>query len=122
MRRQAPLGTPLHLERELYSRDFLLPRPLLRAVETDPSVLLIDEVDRADDEFEAFLLEVLADYSITVPELGTFRAAEATGRGPDLQPDPGRARRAQAAVLVSLGRPALATSGRSRSSANASPK
>ncbi|MDQ6874460.1 MAG: MoxR family ATPase [Actinomycetota bacterium] len=62
------------LERELYSRRFLVARPLLAALETSPAVLLIDEVDRADDEFEAFLLEVLSDFSVTVPELGTLRA------------------------------------------------
>ncbi|MDP9220804.1 MAG: MoxR family ATPase [Actinomycetota bacterium] len=62
------------LERELYTRRFLVARPLLAALETTPSVLLIDEVDRADDEFEAFLLEVLSDFSVTVPELGTLRA------------------------------------------------
>src|ERR671913_514771 len=63
------------LEAELYGRRFLIARPLLAALETSPSVLLVDEVDRADDEFEAFLLEVLSDYSVTVPELGTLRAA-----------------------------------------------
>jgi MoxR-like ATPase len=63
------------LEAEVYSRRFLLARPLLAALETTPSVLLVDEVDRADDEFEAFLLEVLSDYTVTVPELGTIRAA-----------------------------------------------
>jgi MoxR-like ATPase len=62
------------LEAELYGRRFLLARPLLAALETSPSVLLVDEVDRADDEFEAFLLEVLSDFSVTVPELGTLRA------------------------------------------------
>ncbi|MHB9855348.1 AAA family ATPase [Streptomyces krungchingensis] len=62
------------LEAELYDRRFLLARPLLRALETQPSVLLVDEVDRADDEFEAFLLELLSDYTVTVPELGTLRA------------------------------------------------
>ena len=62
------------VERELFSRRFLLARPLLAALETSPSVLLIDEVDRADDEFEAFLLEVLSDFSVTVPEFGTLRA------------------------------------------------
>ncbi len=62
------------LEEEVYSRRFLLARPLLAALETSPSVLLIDEVDRADDEFEAFLLEVLSDYTVTVPELGTIKA------------------------------------------------
>jgi MoxR-like ATPase len=62
------------LEAELYDPQFLIRRPLLRALEpTDgpPRVLLIDEIDRADDEFEAFLLEVLSDWSFTVPELGT---------------------------------------------------
>jgi MoxR-like ATPase len=61
--------------RELFGRDFLLRRPLLEALEHDgPAVLLIDEVDRADDEFEAFLLEFLADFAITIPELGTVTA------------------------------------------------
>jgi MoxR-like ATPase len=65
------------VERDLYDRRFLVARPLLRAVETTPAVLLVDEVDRADDEFEAFLLEVLSDFTITVPELGTVRAQTA---------------------------------------------
>ena len=62
---------------ELFSRDFLLRRPLLEAIEHDdavPPVLLIDEIDRADDEFEAFLLELLADFQVTIPEIGTVRA------------------------------------------------
>lgn len=66
------------VEGELYSERFLVRRPLLDAISdrhrTRP-VLLIDEIDRADDEFEAFLLELLADYTVTVPELGAFRAA-----------------------------------------------
>ncbi len=65
------------VEDELYSEKFLVRRPLLDAIAHDDDitpVLLIDEVDRADDEFEAFLLEVLSEYAITVPELGTFRA------------------------------------------------
>jgi MoxR-like ATPase len=62
-------------EGELFSRRFLLRRPLLEALEHDgPVVLLIDEVDRADDEFEAFLLEFLADFAVTIPELGTIQA------------------------------------------------
>jgi MoxR-like ATPase len=65
---------PGQLERSLYSRQFLIARPILRALEHSPSVLLIDEIDRADDEFEAFLLEVLADNAVTIPELGTIRA------------------------------------------------
>jgi MoxR-like ATPase len=62
------------LERGLYDRRFLEPRPLLQALEGSPALLLIDELDRADEPFEAFLLEVLADFQITVPELGTIRA------------------------------------------------
>src|SRR5919197_974724 len=61
--------------RELFGREFLLRRPLLEALEADGDVvLLIDEVDRADDEFEAFLLEFLADFAVTIPELGTVTA------------------------------------------------
>jgi MoxR-like ATPase len=61
---------------ELFGRAFLLRRPLLEALEHDgPCVLLIDEIDRADDEFEAFLLEFLADFAVTIPELGTITAA-----------------------------------------------
>ena len=62
---------------ELFSRDFLLRRPLLEAIEHEdeiPPVLLIDEIDRADDEFEAFLLELLADFQVTIPEIGAVRA------------------------------------------------
>jgi MoxR-like ATPase len=68
----APLG-----EEELFGPDYLVRRPLLRALEHPgprPAVLLIDEIDRADDDFEAFLLELLADASVTIPELGTIRA------------------------------------------------
>jgi MoxR-like ATPase len=64
-------------EGQLFDRRFLLRRPLLEAIESDPSrpvVLLIDEIDRADDEFEAFLLEFLSDFAITIPELGTISA------------------------------------------------
>jgi MoxR-like ATPase len=60
---------------ELFSRRFLLRRPLLEALESDePVVLLIDEIDRADDEFEAFLLELLSDFQVSIPELGTIVA------------------------------------------------
>ncbi|HSI80934.1 MAG TPA: MoxR family ATPase [Solirubrobacterales bacterium] len=62
-------------EEELFRREFLLRRPLLEAIESDePVVLLIDEIDRADDEFEAFLLELLSDFQVTIPELGTIEA------------------------------------------------
>ena len=65
------------LERDLYNREFLVSRPLLQALEhrgEHPPVLLIDEVDRSDDEFEAFLLEILSDFAVTIPELGTIHA------------------------------------------------
>ena len=64
-------------EESLFSRDYLIERPLLRALEHPgpvPAVLLIDEVDRADEEFEAFLFELLAESSVTIPEIGTLRA------------------------------------------------
>ncbi len=65
------------LERDLYNREFLVSRPLLQALEhraAYPPVLLIDEVDRSDDEFEAFLLEILSDFAVTIPEIGTIQA------------------------------------------------
>ena len=65
--------------RQLYSESFLIKRPLLQAIDparTRPAVLLIDEIDRADEEFEGFLLELLAEFQITIPELGTVRATE----------------------------------------------
>jgi MoxR-like ATPase len=62
------------LEASLYDRRFLIARPLLQALELSPCVLLVDEIDRADDEFEAFLLEILADAAITIPELGRIAA------------------------------------------------
>ena len=66
---------PALVEADLFARDYLLERPLLQAISSEqPCVLLIDEIDRADEAFEAFLLEVLADYQITVPELGTLHA------------------------------------------------
>ncbi len=66
-------------EQELFGPEFLLRRPLLQAIDGGrggPAVLLIDELDRSDEEFEAFLLEVLSDYQITIPELGTIRAEQ----------------------------------------------
>lgn len=74
---EAAGAASIDLEAELYDPRFLIRRPLLEALsptEGPPPVLLIDEVDRADDEFEAYLLEALSDYSVTIPELGTIRA------------------------------------------------
>ncbi|GLZ32769.1 MoxR-like ATPase [Lentzea sp. NBRC 105346] len=62
-------------EASLYTRRFLLARPLLQALEEAPCVLLVDEIDRADDEFEAFLLEVLSENAVSIPEFGVVRAA-----------------------------------------------
>jgi MoxR-like ATPase len=62
-------------EQSLFDERFLLARPVLRALRESPAVLLVDEIDRADDEFEAFLLEVLSTYQVTIPELGTVTAA-----------------------------------------------
>ena len=64
-------------ERELFSEEFLIKRPLLQALEgVGPTVLLIDELDRADEEFEGYLLEMLSDFQITIPEVGTYTADE----------------------------------------------
>jgi MoxR-like ATPase len=76
MSEAAPQTTGRVREADVFSRDYLLERPLLRAIsQPGPCVLLIDEIDRADEAFEAFLLEVLAEYQITVPEIGTIRAS-----------------------------------------------
>jgi MoxR-like ATPase len=65
---------PSEAEKSLFDERFLLARPVLRALRESPAVLLVDEVDRADDEFEAFLLEVLSSWSVSIPELGTVTA------------------------------------------------
>lgn len=67
--------TGKEVEQRIFSRDFLLERPLMAAITQDtPPVLLIDEIDRADEEFEAFLLEILSDFQVSIPELGTIKA------------------------------------------------
>jgi MoxR-like ATPase len=75
--RMAEAGGHEATEAELFGREYLVERPILQAIEhrgPRPAVLLIDEVDRADDEFEAFLFEILAEATVTIPELGTLRA------------------------------------------------
>ena len=100
-------GDRARIEHDVFSERFLIKRPLLQALEPDPDgppVLLIDEIDRTDEAFEAFLLEVLADFQITVPELGTVKARAAADRAGHLQPHARGARRAQAPLPLSLGR------------------
>lgn len=70
------VGDVAELEHELFDERFLQARPVLRALREAPCVLLVDEIDRADDEFEAFLLEVLSSWSVSIPELGTIQATE----------------------------------------------
>jgi MoxR-like ATPase len=72
---EAGQGDKAKLRDNLFSEDFLLERPLLQAIRSpQPCVLLIDEIDRADEAFEAFLLEMLSEYQVTVPEIGTLKA------------------------------------------------
>ena len=109
--------------RELYSEAFLIKRPLLQAIDparTRPAVLLIDEIDRADEEFEGYLLELLAEFQITIPELGTVRAAPAAAGHPHVEPHARGTRRAQAPLPVSVDRVPLASTRNWRSSASAS--
>jgi MoxR-like ATPase len=76
---EASGATREEMERDLYGSDFLLARPLLQAIRQENGrvpVLLIDEIDRADEEFESFLLEILSDFQITIPEIGTFVAPQ----------------------------------------------
>lgn len=76
---EASQSSKADMENSLYSREFLLSRPLLQALESQEDqipVLLIDEIDRADEEFESFLLELLSDYQITIPEIGTITSQE----------------------------------------------
>src|ERR1700730_10586602 len=73
---QAHRGEPESIEDQIFSEKYLLERPLLSAIRREKSpVLLIDEIDRADDEFEAFLLELLSDFQVSIPELGTVKAS-----------------------------------------------
>ncbi len=79
LRTVADGGDELAAEKSVYNRDYLLRRPLLDAIEK-PSTLLIDEIDRADDEFEAFLLELLSDFTITIPEISGAKPIAANPR------------------------------------------
>ncbi len=78
IKRQEVSGTKTRALDDIFTKDFLIKRPLLQAIESEvegePVVLLIDELDRADEEFEAFLLELLSEFQVTIPEMGTLRA------------------------------------------------
>ena len=92
---------------DLFSEEFLLKRPLLQAIDAAHErapVLLIDEVDRADQELEAFLLELLSDFQVTVPEIGTHPRRARPGGDPHLEPHARDPRRAQAALPLPLDR------------------
>ena len=94
------------LEQDIFSERFLIRRPLLRALQPlgAPPVLLIDELDRTDEPFEAYLLEVLSDWQITIPGDRHGARRGAAGRGDHLQPHARDPRRGQAALLLPLGR------------------
>ena len=112
--RAAQEGTVV--EAELFGPEFLIRRPLLEAIECDePVVLLIDEIDRADEEFEAFLLEVLSDFQITIPEIGTISRGAQAARDPHLEPHARAPRRARSAAASSTGSAIPRSSARSRS-------
>ena len=108
---EAREATPARRSTRCSGREFLVRRPLLDAIEHDdvvPPVLLIDEIDRADDEFEAFLLELLSDFQVTIPEIGTIARRAAPRRDPDVEPHARAARRAQAPLPLPLDRPPVA--------------
>jgi MoxR-like ATPase len=92
------------IEHDIFSQRYLIKRPLLQALEPSANgapVLLIDEIDRADEAFEAYLLEILSDFQVTIPEIGVLKAPD---RRDHLQPHARNSRRAQASLSLSLGR------------------
>ena len=98
---------PRGLAQDIFTERFLIRRPLLQALEPQrrrPPVLLIDELDRTDEPFEAYLLEVLSDFQITIPEIGTIKAEAAADRHHHLEPHARDPRRAEAPLLLPLGR------------------
>ena len=101
----APAATDARRGLASTTERFLLARPILRALQSPRAVLLVDEIDRADDEFEAFLLEVLTEHAVTIPELGEVRGRRPAGRRAHLEPHPRGARRAQAPLPLPLARP-----------------
>ena len=107
---------------DIFAEDFLLTRPLLAAIASpQPVVLLIDEIDKTDQEFEAMLLEVLSDFQISIPELGVVEASYDAAGPAHLERLPRADRGAEAALPVPLARLSGRRSGRSRSSGCTSP-
>ena len=104
-----------HVE-DLFGAEFLVERPLLAAIKAGSrAVLLVDELDRADDEFEAFLLEILSEFAVTIPEVGRIARRDAAGRDRHVEPHARVARRAEAPVPVPLDRsPESGSRGRDR--------
>ena len=93
------------VQEDIFGEEFLLERPLMTAIASpEPVVLLIDEIDKTDQEFEAMLLELLSDFQISIPELGPNRGAHAPRRAPDLEQQPRADRGAQAPLPVSVAR------------------
>ena len=100
---QAHRGAADSIEDQIFSEKYLLERPLLAAIRREkPPVLLIDEIDRADDEFEAFLLELLSDFQVSIPELGTIKAIIDPACGADLERHARAVRRAAPPLPLSL--------------------
>ena len=113
---------PEELTRSLFSDEYLLERPLLKSIRSEePVVLLIDEIDKADEEFEAFLLELLSEMQVSIPEIGTIRSRDHPLCGADLQPGPAPQRGPAPPVRLSLHPVPRAWRRRSPSSAPSSP-
>ena len=117
--RPRPTGTGwAQVQDDIFGEEFLLARPLMTAIASEqPVVLLIDEIDKTDQEFEAMLLELLSDFQISIPELGRVAAAHAPGRAADLQQLARADRGAQAPLPVPVARLPRRSSTSSRSCA-----
>ena len=109
------------MSQDLFGPEFLVERPLLAAIRAgDQAVLLVDELDRADDEFEAFLLEILSEFAVTIPEIGQVQALTPPAVVDHVEPDARAARRVEAAVPLPLDRSSRSRSrGRDRPHAGA---
>ena len=115
-------GQTADLSSKLFGDEFLLKRPLLESITRKQRVvLLIDEIDRADEEFEAFLLELLSDFQISIPEMGTMKAVQKTLRYPDIKQNQRTKRRPEKKMPLSLVRLSLRREGSTDHSQKSSP-